>query len=384
LSHLSRVLLCVSLSAVACAAQNAVRPSPSSPVLVAPLANTTPVLAIPQPPALLTLPPSTGYVGGTFHDAKPRLAFNAVDNEVVRDIHLKPLFETTIEVPAPVATLAVGAPTLFEVEHKDSDPLLVFVKPMTHDATESNLFISMTDGSTISIRLLSSGDAPSPVPVDFVVDYRGRKSLFSDAAGIAGITAAAERAQIAGRPIPTDSDNDSSTSSPGTTTSAALSKQASLGAPTWVSPRDLTRMIRANALAPNIFAISVGTIRQDGESMTVSFSLLNTSNHWITMMPPQVELTDPLITKKVAKKKGKFAQPLLASDYKLENPKLAPGERCDASVTFPKPDSKVTKEQLMLHIATSASIDTPMYYPLPFVAPSNNDLLLRQGDPNAL
>ena len=142
-------------------------------------------------------------------------------------------------------------------------------------------------------------------------------------------------------------------------------------------------MIRANALAPNIFAISVGSIHQDGENMTVSFSVLNTSNHWITMMPPQIELTNPLITKKEAKKKGKFAQPIISSDYKLEHPKLAPGERCDVSVTFPKPDSKVTKEQMMLHIATSASIDTPMYYPLPFVAPSIIDPAQRTGDQDA-
>ena len=117
--------------------------------------------------------------------------------------------------------------------------------------------------------------------------------------------------------------------------------------------------------------------------MTVSFSVLNISDHWITLMPPQIELTNPLISKKEAKKKGNFAQPVASSDYRLDSPKLSPGARSDGSITFPKPDSKLTRESLLLHIATSASIDTPVYYPLPFVAPSSAELIEQQEGDNA-
>jgi len=70
----------------------------------------------------------------------------------------------------------VGAPTLFEVEHKDSEPNLIFVKPSTHLPAESNLLIALASGETISIRLISPGDVGSTDPTDFVVDYRGRKA----------------------------------------------------------------------------------------------------------------------------------------------------------------------------------------------------------------
>jgi hypothetical protein len=117
--------------------------------------------------------------------------------------------------------------------------------------------------------------------------------------------------------------------------------------------------------------------------MVVSFSILNISNHWISIMPPQIELTNPLLSKKEAKKRGSFAQPIAATDYKLGNPKLSPGDRADGSITFPTPDSKISKESLLLHIATSASIDTPVYYPLPFVAPSSEEIIAQQGGTDA-
>ncbi|WP_130425484.1 hypothetical protein [Edaphobacter modestus] len=309
----------------------------------------------------------------------PHLAFNPVSKVEVRDVHLRPLFTTAIHVPQHVSSLAVGAPTLFEVEHKDSEPDLVFVKPSTHQAAESNLLIALVGGETISLRLISSGDGGSPDPVDFVVDYRRPKSLF-ESAGIADVGAPTEASTqhltvknaMGARPAiqPMDADT-------------AVGMQGAVGAPHWMTAPELAKLIKANALAPNNIAIAVGDVRQEGETMTVSFSVLNISDHWITVMPPQIELTNPLISKKEAKKKGNFAQPIVSSDYRLDNPKLSPGARSDGSITFPKPDSKLTKESLLLHIATSASIDTPVYYPLPFVAPSSAELIEQKDNDNA-
>ena len=116
----------------------------------------------------------------------PNLEFVPTSNEVVRDMHLRPLFTSTIHVGEAVSSLVVGAPTLFEVEHKDSEPNLIFVKPSTHLAAESNLLIALASGETISIRLISPGDAGSTDPTDFVVDYRGRKSMFESRAVVLG------------------------------------------------------------------------------------------------------------------------------------------------------------------------------------------------------
>jgi hypothetical protein len=331
----------------------------------------------------------------------PNLEFVPTSNVVVRDMHLRPLFTSTIHVGELVTSLVVGAPTLFEVEHKDTEPNLIFVKPSTHLAAESNLLIALASGETISIRLISPGDAGSTDPTDFVVDYRGRKSMFESRAVVLGtpgrdLTEPSQenaRAVDPSEPLRSHPEITVARHSTSPTTSAhstsdlntdtSLNHQFVVGAPHWVTVPELAKLIKANAKAPNCIAIAIGDIRQEGNSMIVSFSILNISNHWVSIMPPQIELTNPLLSKKDAKKQGSFAQPIAATDYKLDDPKLTPGARADGSITFPKPDSKISKESLLLHIATSASIDTPVYYPLPFVAPSSEEIIAQQGGTDA-
>jgi hypothetical protein len=331
----------------------------------------------------------------------PNLEFVPTSNQVVRDMHLRPLFTSTIHVGETVNSLVVGAPTLFEVEHKDSEPNLIFVKPSTHLPAESNLLIALASGETISIRLISPGDAGSTDPTDFVVDYRGRKSMFESRAVVLG-TPGGNMTEPSPENAHVVDVNDSLRSHPAgmiaghttlvpasghstsaTNTDSALDHQFVMGAPHWVTVPELAKLIKANAKAPNCIAIAIGEIRQEGDNMVVSFSILNISHHWVSIMPPQIELTNPLLSKKEAKKKGSFAQPVTSTDYKLDNPKLSPGDRADGSITFPKPDSKISKESLLLHIATSASIDTPVYYPLPFVAPSSEEVIAQQGGTDA-
>jgi hypothetical protein len=245
---------------------------------------------------------------------------------------------------------------LFEAEHKDQEPNLVFVKPSTHAPAESNLLIALVNGDTISVRLLSPGDAGSSDPVDFVVDFSKHRSLFG------GTTNPVTAASPAGRAEPQVStmltgDAAKLTPIPALDASGALSNQGGVAAPTYLTAKDLTKLIKANALAPN--------------------------PKWVTIMPPQIELTNPLQSKKDKKKNGTFAVPVAVSDYKLENPKLPPGARADGSVTFPKPDSKLAREGLLLHVAISGAIDTPIYYPLPFVAPSSAEAIAERERPNA-
>jgi hypothetical protein len=327
---------------------------------------------VPRPPIAYTpaAPPASYVAPGksllSVNTVLPNVEFNALSEATVQDIHLRPLYTTAIRLPHPVTTVAVGAPTLFEAEHNDQDPELVFVKPSTHDPAQSNLLVAMVTGETVSVRLLSPGDAGSADPVDFVVNYRGKRSLFGDSGTgnvVAMVHGSGDAAPLTGaaavasplRPL------DATT---------ALAQQGTIAAPHWYTAHDLAAMIKANALAPNNIAISVGEIRQDGDEMVVSFSVLNISDHWIQVMPPQVELANPLASKKDKKKNGTFAEPVHVVDYHLENPKLPPGARADGSLTIDKPDSKLTRESLLLHIATSASIDTPVYCPLPFVAAS--------------
>ena len=172
---------------------------PRKPRAVLPIAAKAPF--VPKPtPAVLVAPstlPATASVSAPLitplivpHprdlSAHPNLEFVPTSNVIVRDMHLRPLFTSTIHVGEVVRSLVVGAPTLFEVEHKDSEPNLIFVKPSTHLPAESNLLIALASGETISIRLISPGDAGSTDATDFVVDYRGRKSMFESRAVVLG------------------------------------------------------------------------------------------------------------------------------------------------------------------------------------------------------
>jgi hypothetical protein len=321
----------------------------------------------------------------------PRLAFDPASNTIVRDLHLRPLFTTTIHVPDAVTSLVVGAPTLFEVEHKDSEPNLIFIKPSTHLAAESNLLIALQSGETLSVRLISPGDNGSSDPTDFVVDFRGRKSLFEPRAVVLGtpgsdsVNASSPGAEsgVGSNAVSHTASSVSGSPSLAINADAAIGRELTVGSPHWMTASQLTKYIKANALAPNCIAIAVGEIRQEGENMVVSFSVLNISGHWVNIMPPQIELTNPLLKKRDIKKQGSFAQPVASLEYRLENPKLSPGSRTDGSITFPKPDSKIARESLLLHIATSAAIDTPVYYPLPFVAPSSEEVLTQQEGADA-
>ena len=391
---------------------SALTPIPRKPAALLPTAAKAPSVPKPIPVrpyiatvgAPLSAPPLVAPVV-TPHpkdlSVHPNLEFVPTSNEVVRDMHLRPLFTSTIHVGEAVNSLVVGAPTLFEVEHKDSEPNLIFVKPSTHLAAESNLLIALASGETISIRLISPGDAGSSDPTDFVVDYRGRKSMFESRAIVLGTPGgeltepSAENAHgfdaneplrsrpssaAPGRSVLASTSGHSTVTA---TTDSALGLQFAVGGPNWKTVPELAKLIKANAKAPNCIAIAIGDIRQEEDNMVVSFSILNISNHWVSIMPPQIELTNPLLSKKDAKKKGSFAQPIASSDYKLDNPKLSPGDRADGSITFPKPDSKISKESLLLHIATSASIDTPVYYPLPFVAPTSEEIIAQQEGTDA-
>ena len=110
------------------------------------------------------------------HEVTPAVSQLAISSSTVTDLHLKPLFTTTIRLPEPVTSVAVGAPTLFEVEHSDEEPHLVFVKPTSKSAVTSNLVIALQSGQEISMRLLSDG-SEGTAPVDFVVNYQPRQSF---------------------------------------------------------------------------------------------------------------------------------------------------------------------------------------------------------------
>jgi len=291
-------------------------------------------------------------VPATPTEAKPEVSDLSISADGVTDLHLRPLFTTTIRLPEPVTSVAVGAPTLFEVEHSDQEPRLVFVKPSTKELAMSNLVIGLQSGQAISMRLMSYGDGGN-APVDFVVNYRPQQSFLigsTDTAMPNNENAKDERP----RTIPV--------------IDQALKTQSDIATPDWIG--GLTNDARNPAGKPLVAAL--GDVREEGDEMLVAYSVLNATNHWIEVLPPQIELNSPNLDsgkKKDKKKREILAEQVPITDYRLNARRLAPGERADGAVQFARPGFKQSKDQLLLQLATASAVDTPLLMSVPFVAP---------------
>ena len=108
--------------------------------------------------------------------------------------------------------------------------------------------------------------------------------------------------------------------------------------------------------------------------MLFAYSVLNTTDHWIEVLPPQVELNSPNIEsgKRKNKKKGEIlAEQVPITEYRLNARRLAPPERADGAVQFSRPRFKQCKDRLLLQLATASEVDVPLLLQVPFVAPGN-------------
>jgi hypothetical protein len=268
----------------------------------------------------------------------------------VTTLHLRPLFTTTIRLPDAVSSVAVGAPTLFAVEHSDEEPRLVFVKPSTNQPAESNLVIAMRSGQEISLHLISDGTEASNAPVDFVVDYKPPQSFLIGSSDMLSPVSTAVKAKHLS---PLD---------------LALARESQVATPSWSTGG--TENHPSSKRNPQSIQAAVGEITERDGNMMVAYSIWNTSEHWVEVLPPQIQMSSPgKETKSKAKKKHRIlAEQVPIADYRMNGRKLASGERVDGAVEFARPAFKQSQERLMLQIATASSVDTPILLPVPFVA----------------
>ncbi len=205
------------------------------------------------------------------------------------------------------------------------------------------------------MRLLSGGDGGN-TPVDFVVNYRPQQSFLigsSDAAVDSVGTARDEKP----RTIPV--------------IEQALRTQSEIATPDWVGGlAKIEKNPDGKAIGKPLVA-ALGDVREKGDEMLVAYSVLNTTDHWIELLPPQVELNSPNLDgdKKKNKKREILAEQVPITDYRLNARRLAPGERADGAVRFARPGFKQSKDRLLLQLATASAVDTPLLMPVPFVAP---------------
>lgn len=280
-------------------------------------------------------------------DQHGRVTTVSIQPGSITPLHLRPDFESVIHLPEEVTSVVVGSPSSFHVEHSESEPTFVYVKPAVRTATQSDLLIALKSGQHVVLELISDGDAGSTTQsVDFLLEYRPRKSfvVFADAT-------TAESASVAqsdhGKQVskilslsPLDQD---------------LAFQSSVNAPVWTK------------WDGQQIQTSLGDIRQLGNQTLISYSVLNASDQPVEIVPPQIQMDG----RKPKKSKGKniLADQLEIRSFRLTSTRLEPGARADGVLLFDRPNFKSSTQTLFLQLAQADRIDHPILLKLPFTPP---------------
>jgi hypothetical protein len=115
---------------------------------------------------------------------------------------------------------------------------------------------------------------------------------------------------------------------------------------------------------------SIGDMRQLSNETMISYSILNSSNEPIEIVPPQIQIAGRKATKKKRKEgKGIISDQLEIREYRFSTTRLEPGERADGVVVFDRPNFKESTEKLFLQIAQADQVDRPILIHLPFTPP---------------
>lgn len=263
-------------------------------------------------------------------------------------LRLSPHLTTTIRLPEPVNSVIVGDSSLFQAEYSPDEPLLVFTKPITPTATESNLVISTTYGRQFIFTLKSVGsvNADSTSGVDLFVNCRP--------AGIYFIEETFPTALVS------------------ETLNLANTLVSGLGVDS-VDPLPLDDLVSRRRQQPlrnlqgdDDIRVAVGDVLERGSRLIVSFSVVNPGSKTIDLVPPQVQLANQTKSGLFRRTRWNTVQQLPVDRYKISDRRLEPRQRVDGALIFERPSIKQSNETLFLQIADSAAIDRPTLVPISF------------------
>ncbi len=292
---------------------------------------------------------------------KARVETITIRADEVTPLHLRPEFESVIHMPEAVTSVVLGSPGLFKAEHNEGEPDYVYVKPITQGPAQSNLLIATKSGEHVTLELISDGsaDAGSAQPIDFLIEYRVSRGFLvsSDARtfliargrdgeenSVPRLTKHSLSASMSG--VPTAS----------TALDAEYDQQVKVNAPDWTKWEG--KQIET----------SIGDIRQWNNQTVVSYSIFNSSNQPVEIVPPQIQITGRQLKKK-KKGKGIISDQLEIREYRLSATRMEPGGRADGVVVFDRPNFKQSTEKLFLQIAQANQVDRPILIRLPFTPP---------------
>jgi len=290
-----------------------------------------------------------------------RVATVTINPREITVLHLRPEFESTIRMPEEVTSVILGSPGEFKAEHNEGEPEYVYVKPITKQSAQSNLLIATKSGQHVTLELVSDGTGipNQSQPVDFLIEYRSARSfLISSDTGAPATPAASGK-------VPAHEINRADTgpeSSPLSNLDEEFRLQQKVNAPKWTKWQD--KQIET----------SIGDMRQLSNETVIAYSVLNSSDQPVEIVPPQIQITGRTATKKKKKEgKGIISDQLEIRDYRLSATRLEPGGRADGVVVFDRPNFKESTEKLFLQIAQADQVDRPILIRLPFTPPISGD-----------
>jgi hypothetical protein len=308
----------------------------------------------------------TATAGAQHAGVSPQVRTKTTADSKITEIELEARFVTTIRLPEPVNSVVVGDPALFQVEHSEQEPALVFVKALTNEHAESNLLISTTTGRQISLLLISGGSANS-AKVDFLLRYQpsGGFLVEPDTIPFAVVaqTASVSKAQPAALP-PAGNNPGKAVAGPPNPDSldTLLERQKQAPLPLLYGERPEGDEMKGDRLRAGVSEVLDG-----GQQVIVLFSVVNTSKHAILLMPPQIQLGGKEKSGKVVMHEHwSTAEQLAVIDFRLSRRRIGPGERADGVVLFERPPYKRSVETLFLQMAESGAVDKPALAPIGF------------------
>lgn len=275
----------------------------------------------------------------------PKVTSLPVEEGEVTLLHLGPGYTTSVRLPEEVSSVVVGNPANFKAEHSETEPRLVFLKPLTTQPSDSNALITTKSGREISLHLVSAGKSAAQTRVDFVVEYRQPHALAVPSEGGGFLIPETRPAVPAAKSDPAERGNDPDRMA-----------------------EDLKRQER---LSPNWegdgkeMSVSIGESVERDHRTSLGFSVLNRSKRVIELLPPQLELSG---AKSGAGPKRIKAEPVAIAEYRITTRRLAPGQRADGVVVFERPEFKESGEVLELELADTERVDRPVVLPVPFTA----------------
>lgn len=335
---------------------------------------------------LLSLLCSVGVAMAQVRDIQPEVLTKSVPEERVTEVEVAAHFVTAIRMPEPVNSVVVGDPELFQVEHSDKEPRLVFIKAVTTKQAETNLLISTSSGHEASLLVISRGDSQTRPDIDFLLRYETREGFLIEPSGYP--SALIGETSAAGQPGPVSLPDSPAAQPSSTVTQASLSPADPLkGAPdpplNGAGRGGLDELLNRQERAPlpelygehisienpsgDHVRAGVSEVIDGGQQVVVLFSVVNPTEHNILLMPPQVQLGGKTKSGKIIKHaRWSTAEQLPVTDFRLSKRGLGPGQRSDGLVVFERPPYKQSNETLLLQMAEAGAVDRPALAPIGF------------------